>query len=173
MIEGFTVPRAVLPNEGLSQQLADIVKTPISGRLPWQLLLWINDIVPTQTTVLADLHSASFSGYSEVTLTRSVWTDPVIDTNRAVSYWGTLPITWISSGGPTQTIYGYAMYDAALGVIRSVQRFFPADIRTVSPGGAFSLLPAYSLGSDDDPVYYDVPVGGIAWSGSAIDVWTP
>lgn len=139
------MPGAVLPNEGLPALLKYMLQSTISGVLPWELMLFTNDYTPDQGTTLADLTEATFSGYSRETLTRSIWTSPTVIDDHAVSTYGTTPIQWISSGGPTETPYGVGYVDVAAGVLRFVQRFEPADIRAVAPGGVLTFLPRLTL----------------------------
>ncbi len=133
----------VAPNEGLDDQLAYILKAPISGVISWVLMLWLNaDLFPTTQTVYADLTEASFTGYSRVTVDRAQWTDPVLQGNAAVSTWGTTPTQWVATGTP-QTLYGWAMVTQLSPVIRYVQRF-PIPI-TAADGVPVGVLPRVTL----------------------------
>ncbi|MCE5292093.1 MAG: hypothetical protein LLG14_23020 [Nocardiaceae bacterium] len=145
------MPAGLLPDEGIAAQLEYILKASISGVLPWQLMLFVNDIVPTHATVLADLVEATFQGYARVNLTRSEWTTPTVHDGCAHSTWGSTVVTWYVNGGPTETIYGYAYVDASMGVIRLVQRLDAGDIRPVEIGGKVTMLPEYSLTSAECP----------------------
>lgn len=138
----------VLPNEGLVDQLAYMVKEPISGVLPWQLRLWSNNLTPGQATVLADLTECTFTGYSRVTMTRSSWQNFEVITNRARAQWGSSATSWTCTGSP-QTVYGYAMVDTALGVIRGVERFDTPQV--LATGGVLSVLPRYSYTTNTSP----------------------
>ena len=130
----------VLPNEGLADQLAYIIKSTISGVADWELMLWINDIEPDQDTVYADLTEATFDGYGRVTLVRSDWTSPTIIADQAVSTYTTTPQVWIVGSGP-QTVYGYAVVTPSSPVIRIIERFEPPP--TVDVGGIVAVLPKY------------------------------
>lgn len=141
------MPDGLLPAEGIGQQLECILSRTVSGVPPWGCILWVNDITPTAATVLDDLVEATWSGYSPMTLPRSDWTTPVVTYGCAVSTWGTTPIVWYVTGGPSETVYGYALVDTTAGVIRYVQRFEEADIEPVEVGGRVSLLPRYTLTS--------------------------
>lgn len=135
----------VAPNEGLADQLDYILSAPISGVLPWVLILWLNsDLYPSQKTVLADLTEASFTGYSRVTIDRAGWTDAEVQGDQAVSTYGTSPTTWIASGAP-QTIYGYAIITQTSSVIRYIQRF-PVPL-VAAPGLPVGVLPRVTLGT--------------------------
>jgi len=132
----------VLPDEGLNDQLSYVIKTTISGVADWLLVLFKNNLTPTQATVYADLTLATFGGYSAVTLTRGTWTSPTIISDKAVSTWGTTPTFWTVTSG-SETIYGYAMVTASSPVIRGIERF--ASPVAVSAGGILALLPRYTF----------------------------
>lgn len=145
------MPPGILPNEGIGAQLEYILKSAISGVLPWELMFFVNDITPTAATVLADLVEASWSGYMRATLDRADWTTPTVDDGCAHSTWGTDAIVWYVTGGPTETNYGYALVDTMAGVIRCIQRFDDEDITPVVIGGQVTLLPEYTLTSAECP----------------------
>lgn len=131
------------PNEGLADQLAYILAAPISGVLPWLLMLWTNaELVPDQDTVYADLTEATFQGYSRVTLGRDQWTTPVIEDNAAVSTWTTQPTQWIATGTP-ETLYGWAIITPVDSVIRYLEPF-PAPV-TAAPDMPVGVLPRVML----------------------------
>ena len=132
----------VAPNEGLADLLDYVLRTSISGFVDWSLMLWINDLFPSQTTVYSSLVPATFGGYSPVTLTRSSWTPAVINANKAESTYTTTPITWTATTGP-QTVYGYAIVTTTSPVIRFVERFMSPI--TVNVGGILALLPKITL----------------------------
>jgi hypothetical protein len=141
------VPDGLLPDEGIGAQCEYILKRSIAGVLPWQLIYFVNDIVPTSATVLDDLEEASWGGYTRLTLDRDQWQTPTVHSGCAHSTWGTDAQVWFVTGGPTQTNYGYAYIDFTAGVIRFIQRFDDADIEAVTVGGKVSILPAYTLTS--------------------------
>jgi len=145
------MPDQLLPNEGIAQQLASILSAPIPGLLPWTLILWVNDITPDADTVLGDLVEATFPGYARATLSRADWTVPVVHSGCAHSTWGTDPILWFVTGPTSDVVYGYAMVDLILGVLRTVQRFDNADIQPLAPGQRIALLPEYTLTSAPCP----------------------
>lgn len=130
----------VLPNEGLADQLAYIVKATISGVDPWQIMLFQNDITPDQDTVYADLTEATFDGYSRYTLTRSEWQSPTIVADKAVSTYGTVPLVWIAASAG-ETIYGYALVTQTSPVIRAIQRF--GSPPTLAVDGILAVFPTY------------------------------
>lgn len=133
----------VAPNEGLADQLDYLLRAPISGVVPWLLILYLNDdLVLDQSTVYADLTEADFSGYSRVTLTRATWTEAVIESDAAVSTYGTDPVQWTASGSP-QTLYGWAIITPVASVIRYIEPF-PTPV-TAAPGSPVGVLPRVTL----------------------------
>ncbi len=141
------MPDGVLPDEGIGLQLECILSRSVAGISPWQLLFWVNDLVPDADTVYADLIEATWGGYSRVTLTRSSWQTPTVGGGCAHSQYGTEALVWYVTGGPTETNYGYAMIDPTTNKIQFIQRFDDADISPVSIGARVVLLPEYTLTS--------------------------
>lgn len=131
----------VLPNEGLADWLDWMIRH--TGGDPPDLVLGLyqNDLTPDQGTVLANLTPASFGGYSQQNLTRAGWTAPTISSDKAVSSWGTVPITWNVTSSP-QTLYGWYGYNFASMRLMIVERF---DVpRPVIVGDVVSLLPRFN-----------------------------
>ena len=141
------MPAGLIPDEGIGDVLEYILSRSVAGVLPWTLIFFVNDIVPDADTVLADLDEATWSGYTRLTLDRPTWTTPNVLSGCAHSTWGTVPQVWFVTGGPVETIYGYAYVDFTMGVLRFVQRLDDADIAPVEIGGKVSILPAYTLTS--------------------------
>lgn len=73
-----------------------------------KLMLFTNDAAEDPETELADLTEATFTGYSQKTLTDTQWTGPTIEGSRAVVLYDDEPQTWTNSGS-SQTIYGAAI----------------------------------------------------------------
>lgn len=137
----------LLPDEGIADQLKYLLQSPISGVLPWQLRMWTNDLTPTAATVLGDLVEATFTGYTRLTMDRASWLIGEPADGCVHATWGAYAQTWYCTGGPVETIYGYAYVDASLEVIRFIQRFDDADIAELQIGGRILLLPEYTLRS--------------------------
>lgn len=142
------MPSGLLPDEGIGEQLANILSATISGVLPWQLVLFVNDLTPTFETVFSDLTEASWPGYARFTLTRSYWTTPAVNQGCAASTWGTVPLVYYVGAVADETInYGAAYYDQSNDVLAWVQRFDDADLNPLVAGGQFQILPQYTLTS--------------------------
>jgi hypothetical protein len=143
------MPSGILPDEGIGDQLSYLLSAPITGVLPWQLVLFVNDLTPSYDTVFSDLEEATWPGYSRQTLSRSNWTVPTVYEGCASSTWGVSPIVLYVGAVGSVTNYGCAYYDQSNDVLRWVQRFDDADIAPLIPGGQFQLLPVYTLTSAD------------------------
>jgi hypothetical protein len=141
------MPAGLLPDEGIAKQLEYILSAPIAGELGWKLLFFVNDIIPTRATRLADLVEATWGGYVRLTMDRDRWTVPTVTNGCAKSTWGTQNVSWTCTDGKNQTNYGYAYLDWTRGVLRFVQRFDANDIRPVVTGDRVLILPTYTLTS--------------------------
>lgn len=131
------------PNEGLAQQLDDLLSTPISGRPAWYMILWTNDdLVITQATVWADLTEADFQGYGRWTLSRSGWLAATIANDAAVSTYGTDPLLWTPTGA-AQTCYGYAIITPVAPAIKFIEPF--SQPLTAVLGSQIGVLPQITL----------------------------
>lgn len=143
---------ALLPDQGIADQLSWILSATISGVSNWQLVLWVNNYTPDNTTTLANLTEATWPGYSRVTLNRSSWTTPTVSAGCATSTYGTIPLVYYVGGVlPGVINYGMAFYDPAFAVLRWVQRFDTPDLVPLQPGGQFQILPQYTLTSASCP----------------------
>lgn len=142
------MPAGLLPDEGLAAQLAYILSADIAGVVPWQLVLWANDLTPSYQTVWADLVECAWPGYSRRILTRANWTAPVVNQGCAQSTYGTVPQAYQVGTVPAGTVvYGAAYYDQSSGVLRWVQRFDDPDLAALVSGSVYQVLPSYTLTS--------------------------
>lgn len=141
------MPETIIPNEGIIQQHQDSLQIGISGRVPWRLMLFVNDIEPTVLTELADLTEASWGGYGRITITPADWTGFTAVDGCSHASWKTVPISWPVNSGPLQVVYGWAMISELAGVIRRVQRFDEDDISLLILGVPFLLLPRVTFTS--------------------------
>lgn len=137
----------IVPDEGLAQELNDLLVNAGTSFAAWQVMLWVNDFVPDFDTVLADLVEATFPGYSRRALTAVNWSAPTITAHLATSQNGATAQSWTVGGGSDVTVFGHAYVDTIAGVLRLVQRWDDADIAPVSPGGTIELQPRFTLRS--------------------------
>lgn len=142
------MPSGILPDQGIADQLGYILSASISGVVNWQLILFVNDYVPTTATVLSDLVEATWPGYSRVTLNRSTWNTPTVSAGCATATYGSAPLVFYVGGVGSGVInYGAAYYDPGSAVLRWVQRFDDADLVPLQAGGQFQLPLQYTLTS--------------------------
>ncbi len=141
------MPNGIVPDEGLADQLDDILSNDATLFAPWALILWTNDYVPTAATVVADLTEATFTGYSRRSLLAAGWSSPTIAGHAALSTHGTGPQVYTNGDGGPVTVFGTAYLDVIAGKLRKVQRFDPADIVAVDPGGTIAVTPEFSYRS--------------------------
>lgn len=142
------MPAGLIPNEGLSLTLSELLgRETIITVVPWKLILWTNDYTPVAATTLANLVEATFGGYGRANLDRNLWGAPVVSGGCALSEWGDGPVEYIVSGPPYETIRGCAYLDTSYNVLRFVQRFDSADIKTVELGAVYKVPPQYTLTS--------------------------
>lgn len=137
----------VIPDASLGARLAALLERTNPLATSWQLLLFVNDFTPTPATTLANLTEPSWTGYSRYTLARSGWGVPVVTTGCAVSTHGTSPYQFTQGGGPTQKVYGYALFDAVASRLELVVRLDTPDQLDVESGQTYSLQPRYTLTS--------------------------
>src|SRR5262245_13622968 len=129
-----------MPNEGIGDLCEYILKRPIVGVLPWELVLWVNDFEPDVETVFADLVEASFPGYTRWSLDRDTWTVPIVADGCAESTYGEELLSFTNGGSESVTLYGYALYDPSSNVLRFVQRFDDDDIQPLDTFNVFRIL---------------------------------
>jgi len=133
---------AVYPNEGLPTLLSLLLKDAAVPVVNWLMFLWVNNEVPDQDSVLADFDVATFTGYSDVTITRATWTAPAIVANKAVSTYGTTPTLWTATGA-FEDIYGYGIYRPDTSKLLIVERFAALVDLSVTP--IIGVLPRVTL----------------------------
>ena len=117
------------------------------GVLPWQLVLFANDLTPDHETEFADLVEPTWAGYHRVLMDRATWSDPTVLNGCARMQWGTVETVWDVTGPTSERVYGWGMLDELPGVLRFVQRFEEADIFPLAIGDKFRLQPVYTFTS--------------------------
>jgi hypothetical protein len=137
----------IIPDSVLAARLLALLEVANPAATPWNLLLWTGSYVPVPGVVIGDLTEATFQGYVRRTMQRADWGTPVVAAGCAESEWGTEPLSWTSSGGPTEVIAGCAFVDAVTGALERVERFADGDQLEVAPGSTYQIVPKYSLTS--------------------------
>lgn len=138
------MPEGVIPAEGLADGLRWTVNNGATQLNAWQLLLFVNDYTPNTNTTLANLVEPSWVGYSRFPLAPNGWSTPDVVEGVAVTTWGTDPIIFVNSVGPTETVYGCAYVDPNTGRLQFAQRFEPGDIRAIAAGESVQIVPRLS-----------------------------
>lgn len=138
----------VVGADGENYLLDRAVKTPWLAAEDWTLRLYKNDYTPTKDVILSNLVESDFPGYAPVTLTRATWQTVVQQLGRAVTFYGTNPQVFGTTGAP-QIAYGYYITVPSLGILLLAQRF---DVPWLVQGGSPALvLPQLTLHSDYEP----------------------
>jgi len=135
------MPIGLIPAEGAIVPGAAWLRDTSPILVPWKLVLWVNDLEPTKSTVWADVTEASWAGYARVTLTRSMWSPVLVDDECVGWSWGSVPYVWTNTGSGTPTNYGWTMFDDVLSRLLFIQRFDETEIGPLAAGGKFKLLP--------------------------------
>ncbi len=145
----------LVPRAGDVQLLKDLIA---GGSLEnWQLCLYNSSITPAETDIASTYtaHETSFSGYSRITLTRTIssgtWNTPVSQAPSGSPAWsargqvghtqyGSSPQTW-TCGTTGDTIYGYFWIGVTSAVEICAELF--ATARTLATGDTLSLTPIF------------------------------
>lgn len=116
----------LLPNEGITFLLDNMLHNPLTTNEDLHLDLYNNNYTPVPGSTFSDFTVASFTGYAQVTLTRSGWGSSALVGNKAVATYTTNPITWTVTGTSTDTIYGYLVRGATSGKVYFAELISPA-----------------------------------------------
>jgi hypothetical protein len=135
------MPAGVFVNEGLARGLKWLLSNPDTALVPWELLLFVNDLEPDEGTVLANLTEPTWGAYARVTIDPAEWTAPFLMDNEVTSDWGTEPVEFFNVGGPTETPFGFAFFDPGNGALVYAERFDDGDITAVADGESKFILP--------------------------------
>lgn len=138
----------VIPHEGEIQLEKDLLA---GGSLEnWTLKLFQNNITPSETDSSATYTEATFTGYSAVTLTRSLsgstWSTPsgtgsVLESGCAKSTYGASAQSW--SATSAQTIYGYYILGATSGKVVAAEKF-ASSVSLINPS-TITVQPSLEL----------------------------
>lgn len=126
------------PVAQLLAQLDDITTAMTGAWDGAKMILFVNDYEPATDMVIGDLTEATFTGYAASSAI--VWADPFVDDDgNAVLVGGSKEF---KGGGddPPQTVYGYAVVDAAKANIFWAERL-PNPVVMDSANKAVVILP--------------------------------
>lgn len=124
---------AYFPDEGLIFLLQQIVLNNV------KLHIFVNNITPTKTTVLANLTEASWTGYASQTLTSGSWISLGVNSNVGTLVYPTC--TFVNTGGTPQNAYGFYITDNAVTKLLAVGLFDSAPITLPATTGTYSFIP--------------------------------
>jgi hypothetical protein len=108
------------------------------------LKLYNNNYTPDMNSTTESFTIAAFSGYSDVTLTRSGWTNSTTVNNKAQSSYAQQ--SWTCGSG-SDTVYGYFVVGESSNVCLWAERF--ATPRTLSNTDILNLTPLFTLNSEN------------------------
>lgn len=124
----------LFPDQGLVYQLGQILQTNVSYRL------FVNNIVPNLSTLLANLTEAAWSGYAAVPQN---WTDFTIFGVAAHNGFGLAPpISFSNTSGATVTAYGYFVTDPGNTLLLAVALFDGAPV-SIPTGTSYNVVPTW------------------------------
>lgn len=138
-----------VPDEGLAAALDTLVRLALGTDQPLQLRLFVNDLVPQRTTVLANYTEATFAGYSRRTLNRADWGVSVLEADHVARI--TLsagPLIYTPTVADV-TVYGVYIIDPAAGIVRYARRFTVP--RVTAAGVPFAVNPVITVRSEVAP----------------------
>ena len=141
------MPNGIVPDESLAECLSSILNSAAALLIPWEALLFVNDFTPTGAVTLADLVEPSWASYTRRTLTPEQWSAPTTFDGYARSQWSLDPVEFPNAASAAETVYGYAIFDPGLNLLRHCERFDPDDIRLIEAGGSVRLVPRVSFRS--------------------------
>lgn len=111
----------------------------VKASTPWagaECHLFTNDILPTDTTIEADLTEATFTGYAFEAIT---WGTPYIDSTGQVIFEGN-NCEFLCSGGSGEILYGYYVLGAG-GEFLGAARFSDAPRTVTGAGTGINVVP--------------------------------
>jgi hypothetical protein len=119
----------------------------VAGFVGWPMIrLYVNDVIPSQATVLGDLMEAPFDavgGPQEIPFVRPAFLNP--DGKAEID---AEPVVWTNSGTVDPfTVYGYYVTDNADSLLLWAERFAGATLMA-SPGQQIIWQPSLTLTSE-------------------------
>ncbi len=91
------------------------------------LKLFVNDLTPSEGTVVGSFTEMSTHGYAAKTLDKTLWT---IATASGVTSATHQQQTWSFTNATSVTVYGYYIVDAVTGTLLYAERFTYAQVVT-------------------------------------------
>lgn len=132
----------VIPNEGKLAFLNVMLPDDGTDQEDFYVRLYKNNYTPVNGSTGADFTEADFTGYSQVAIARSDFTDPYISSNVAFTDSAVIPV-YTCTGGSAQTVYGWYMVGQTTGTVYAAQKF---DAARSMASGAEEHLDPFSIG---------------------------
>lgn len=110
----------VSPNVILEAYLSALIASGGSLHLP-TVILFVNDLTPGPTTVLADLTIATFDGYANIV--GVTWSGPFLSGSGIAEIIGSGAYFAATGSTLSQIAYGYALVDSGVTSLKVAARF--------------------------------------------------
>jgi hypothetical protein len=134
----------VIPSSGKLELLDKMLKDALSDDENYILKLFINDVIPNESSVVDTFVEANFTGYSSKTLTRAGWKAAAIVANKAQSNYSQQSWTCGLTGN---TVYGYYLIGSNSNVLLWAERF--DSPRVLVNTDTLNVTPVFTLNSEN------------------------
>jgi len=131
-----------IPDAGLVQFLDWMLKNNSGTNEDLALRLYTNVVTPGRNSVTGDFTEATFGGYGQRLISRSVWGDAMLDTHTAKMTLSGDPFEWTPTDSG-QVLIGCFIVGQATNNLYAAYRF--ATPRTTVAGVTLNLIPVFSL----------------------------
>lgn len=135
----------VVPNVGEIELLTKMLKAALDTDEDYKLKLYSNNYTPLQSSTDADFTEATFTNYTEKTLTRANWGTPTTVSNKGSSTYG-VQQSW-TCGASGQTVYGYYVMGATSDVLLWAEKF--ENPIPMANTFILNLTPTFTLNSEN------------------------
>ena len=129
-----------VPNKGAQELLKRALNVSATGDVV--LRLYKNNVTIAETTALANVTQADFTGYSAITLTGASWT--VTDADPSVASYAKQTFT-SSAGSQNQDVYGYYLTNSGNTIVLWIEAFSDGPYNIANNGDKIEVTPSISL----------------------------
>lgn len=110
------------------------------------LHLYKNSVTITRSTVFGDMTAPTFAGYA--VKTTSGWAAASIDANNKATS-SAAQETWTATGGPVESIFGYALTGSASGgAVYAIEAFASGSVPMGTNGDVLKITPNLTVKSE-------------------------
>lgn len=127
----------VMPNEGKLKVLEEVFRATAT-RESFVLDLFQSNTTVADSSTAASFTIATFTGYTQIAISRSLWNAAVIAANIGTITTNFAP-TFTCTGGSSQTVYGWILRGATSNVVYFGENF--ATPRVMTAGASENLDP--------------------------------